>query len=142
MSKCINHPGDVNRCAYSPYNPAIVATATESGDVLVFDLSKHPADAAGDGSTNAQATLSGSSMEAYSVEWCSQTNWLVASGADDGVLRVWDVSTAASGSKKIAPLHSLSGHADALEDLSWSHFHPQVIASCGDDRSLLLWDLK
>jgi hypothetical protein len=81
-------------------------------------------------------------MEAYSVEWCSQTNWLVASGADDGVLRVWDVSTAASGSKKIAPLHSLSGHTEAVEALSWSNFHEKVIASCGDDKRLLLWDLK
>jgi histone-binding protein RBBP4 len=142
MSKCINHPGDVNLCAYSPCNPAFVATATETGDVLVFDLSQHPADAAADGSTRAQATLSGAGMESYSVEWCSQTNWLVASGADDGVLRVWDASAAASGSKKMSPLHSLSGHDDAVEDLSWSNFHPKVIASCGDDKSLFLWDLN
>jgi histone-binding protein RBBP4 len=40
----INHQGEVNRARYMPQNPDLIATKTVSGEVLVFDRTKHPSE--------------------------------------------------------------------------------------------------
>jgi hypothetical protein len=40
----INHPGEVNRARYMPQNPDLIATKAVSGEVLVFDRTKHPSE--------------------------------------------------------------------------------------------------
>lgn len=37
----INHQGEVNRARYMPQNPDLIATKAVSGEVLVFDRTKH-----------------------------------------------------------------------------------------------------
>jgi len=136
----------VNRAAYNPYNPQFIGTKTPSGDVLVYDLSKHPLKAPAGGAPNAQATLSGHTKEGYGLEWCPKQNGILASGADDGVVCVWDLDVTKSHSQKIDAQTKLDeskgGHTDVVEDVSWSSFHPKVLASCGDDGFWMQWDLR
>jgi len=40
----INHPGEVNRARYMPQNPDLIATKAVSGEVLIFDRTKHPSE--------------------------------------------------------------------------------------------------
>lgn len=40
----INHAGEVNRARYMPQNPDLIATKAVSGEVLVFDRTKHPSE--------------------------------------------------------------------------------------------------
>ena len=40
----INHEGEVNRARYMPQNPDLIATKTVSGEVLIFDRTKHPSE--------------------------------------------------------------------------------------------------
>lgn len=40
----INHTGEVNRARYMPQNPDLIATKAVSGEVFVFDRTKHPSD--------------------------------------------------------------------------------------------------
>ena len=42
VSQKIVHEGEVNRARYQPQNPDIIATMSVSGDVLIFDRTKHP----------------------------------------------------------------------------------------------------
>jgi len=42
ITQKIVHEGEVNRARYQPQNPDIIATMSVSGDVLVFDRTKHP----------------------------------------------------------------------------------------------------
>lgn len=37
----INHSGEVNRARYMPQNPDLIATKAVSGEVLIFDRTKH-----------------------------------------------------------------------------------------------------
>jgi histone-binding protein RBBP4 len=37
----INHAGEVNRARYMPQNPDLIATKAVSGEVLIFDRTKH-----------------------------------------------------------------------------------------------------
>ncbi|KAL0565852.1 Histone acetyltransferase type B subunit 2, partial [Marasmius crinis-equi] len=45
----INHEGEVNRARYMPQNPDLIATKAVSGEVFVFDRTKHPDDPEKDG---------------------------------------------------------------------------------------------
>ena len=40
----INHQGEVNRARYMPQNPDLIATKAVSGEVLIFDRTKHPSE--------------------------------------------------------------------------------------------------
>jgi hypothetical protein len=40
----INHHGEVNRARYMPQNPDLIATKAVSGEVLIFDRTKHPSE--------------------------------------------------------------------------------------------------
>ena len=42
ITQKIVHEGEVNRARYQPQNPDIIATMSVSGDVLIFDRTKHP----------------------------------------------------------------------------------------------------
>jgi histone-binding protein RBBP4 len=42
VTQKIVHEGEVNRARYQPQNPDIIATMSVSGDVLIFDRTKHP----------------------------------------------------------------------------------------------------
>ena len=37
----INHDGEVNRARYMPQNPDLIATKAVTGEVLIFDRTKH-----------------------------------------------------------------------------------------------------
>ena len=132
----ICHPGEVNRARYNPKNPFLIATKTTSGDVLLFDYSKHPTRPNTEGVVVAQATLKGHSAEGYALDWSRVNTNYLASGADDNLVCVWD---ACSGS----PLGiSLVGHTKPVEAVGWSNFNPYSLASVGDDRKILLWDIR
>jgi WD40 repeat protein len=38
----INHTGEVNRARYMPQKPDLIATKTVTGEVFIFDRTKHP----------------------------------------------------------------------------------------------------
>ena len=40
----INHEGEVNRARYMPQNPDIIATKAVTGEIFVFDRTKHPSE--------------------------------------------------------------------------------------------------
>lgn len=40
----INHAGEVNRARYMPQNPDLIATKAVTGEVLIFDRTKHSSD--------------------------------------------------------------------------------------------------
>jgi WD40 repeat protein len=66
---------------------------------------------------------------------------------------VWDIegaSTSSAGAAdkgsaagaSVQPLRKFAGHTDVVEDVAWHRHHPDIFASCGDDRQLMLWDLR
>lgn len=134
----ICHPGEVNRARYNPKNPFMIATKTVSGDVLLFDYSKHPTRPNIEGVVNAQATLKGHSAEGYALDWSTVNDHFVASGADDNLVCVWDTKSGSCDSALV----TLTGHSRAVEAVAWNYFNPSSVVSVGDDRRILLWDIR
>ena len=135
----ICHPGEVNRARHNPCNPFMIATKTVSGEVLLFDYSKHPSRPNTEGVVNAQATLRGHSAEGYALDWSRVKEHFLASGADDNLVCVWD--TRQGGSLDSATV-VFSGHSKPVESVAWNSFNADLLISVGDDRKILVWDLR
>jgi len=52
------------------------------------------------------------------------------------------VRHAARYTMNVAPTHRLFGHSATVEDVCFHPINPSLLASCGDDGCLLLWDLR
>ena len=133
----ICHPGEVNRARHNPRNPFMIATKTVSGEVLLFDYSKHPSRPNSEGVINAQATLKGHTAEGYALDWSNVKENFLASGADDNLVCVWDTQ-ASSWDQPLV----LRGHSKPVECVAWNNFNADSLISVGDDRKILLWDIR
>lgn len=159
--KKVCHDGEVNRARAMPQGTGgVVATKTITAEVLVWDLDRHPAvPPAGDRTARPQVRLAGHTQEGYGVAWSPVSRGLLASGADDALVCVWDVNAAASGGGTAAtgssgggltergrggqpPLSTYRGHAGVVEDVAFHPSLPYTVASVGDDRSLRVWDTR
>eukprot|EP00742_Colponemidia_sp_Colp-10_P003936 GILJ01004196.1.p1 GENE.GILJ01004196.1~~GILJ01004196.1.p1 ORF type:complete len:425 (-),score=69.59 GILJ01004196.1:170-1444(-) len=139
----INHEGEVNRARYMPQNANLIATKTVRGEVLVFDYTKHPSKPAADGICKPQLRLLGHKKEGYGLSWNPNREGFVISGSDDMQICLWDISatTKADSTLEAKSIFS-SGHTNVIEDVAWHLHHPDLFGSVGDDRKLLMWDIR
>lgn len=139
----INHPGEVNRARHMRQNPNIVATKTASAAVLIFDKTKHPSKPAKNGVSNPDIKLEGHSKEGYGISWSPRREGFLISGSDDAIVCCWDINARPDSSKNtLRALHTFKKHTDVVEDVAWNPHHEQVFASCGDDKQVVIWDLR
>ncbi|PSC71192.1 WD-40 repeat-containing MSI1 [Micractinium conductrix] len=139
----INHDGEVNRARHCPQNHFLIATKTISAEVYVFDYSKHPSKPAADGLCKPDLRLTGHKNEGYGLSWSAQREGYLLSGSDDAQICVWDVKAGAAQSNKSLPaLHIFQGHLGVVEDVAWHPCHHDLFGSVGDDRKLVIWDLR
>ncbi|RMZ53608.1 hypothetical protein APUTEX25_003142, partial [Auxenochlorella protothecoides] len=79
-----------------------------------------------------------SAHDIHALDWSGGRPELVATGAADGSVRVWDVRRLSAG----APLLHLAHHAAAAACLEWSPAAAGALASGGEDGLLCLWDVE
>lgn len=65
----INHEGEVNRARYMPQNPDMIATKAVTGEVLVFDRTKHSSEPEKGGVCKPNIRLVGQNKEGYDIWW-------------------------------------------------------------------------
>jgi len=135
----INHDGEVNKARYMPQQSSLIATKTIYSEVYIFDYTKHPSKPPADGKCAPDIRLTGHKKEAYGLSWNALKQGYIASGSDDALVCVWDI---AKESKTIDALRILKGHTSVVEDVAWSNHHEYLLGSVGDDRQLLIWDLR
>ena len=58
----------------------------------------------------------------------------LATGSQDGTVKVWDVATAKT-------LHTLSGHKKPVRGVTWAP-DGKLLASGSDDHTIKLWDIS
>ncbi|KAF0990690.1 hypothetical protein HZS_5186 [Henneguya salminicola] len=148
----ICHPGEVNKARYMPHNPCVIATKTPSSDVLVFDYSRHPSKPNIKAGVIPDLYLVGHTKEGYyllyfvihryGLSWNTLKQGYVVSSSDDCTVCMWDISKTTQESKKVEPLQIFTGHTAVVEDVSWNYFNGSLFASCGDDKRVILWDIR
>jgi len=144
----IPHDGEVNRARVCPQNNFVVATRGPSPEVYVWDLSKHVSFPEEGAVANPQVVCRGHEGEGYGLAWCSVGESEVGrfcTCAEDKTVRIWDVKQALSDGKNGSVVHpsaTLRYHTDVVEDVDWHKRDINMIGSCGDDRRILLWDVR
>jgi histone-binding protein RBBP4 len=134
----INHDGEVNRARAMPQQYNVIATKGPSGEVFIYDYTKHPSKS----TLGPQLRLQGHQKEGYGLEWSGQKKGWLASGSDDHLVCVWDINSATELNSTLQPVVTFNQHDDIVGDVSWSEHHENTLASVGDDKKLMLWDMR
>ncbi|CAH0492844.1 unnamed protein product [Peronospora farinosa] len=135
----VNHDGEVNRARFMPSDELIVATKTPHAEVHVFDISKRPSQPEENSGSDPDFRLLGHTKEGYGLCWDPHQPFHLISGSDDAIICEWDIRNAG---KTVQPLHKYSGHSDVIEDVAWHMHHTKIFGSVGDDKKLLIWDMR
>ncbi|KAF5726062.1 putative WD-repeat protein [Tripterygium wilfordii] len=170
--KTIIHPGEVNRIRELPQNANIVATHTDSPDVLIWDVEAQPNRHAVLGATNSRPDLilTGHQDNAEFALAMSPAEPYVLSGGKDKLVVLWSIqdhittsATDPSAAKSpgsggsiikqdgndkaadaptVGPRGVYNGHEDTVEDVAFCPSSAQEFCSVGDDSCLILWDAR
>jgi histone-binding protein RBBP4 len=137
----IPHEGEVNRARYLPQNPCVIATKTTSGDVLIFDYTKHPSmPTSPNAPCQPDLRLVGHTAEGYGLSWNPLKQGHLISASDDKTICIWDIRSGSRDQRKLDPLSIYKGHTSVVEDVSWHSFNENCFASVGDDQQICIWD--
>ena len=138
----INHDGEINRARYCPQNCDLIATRTVSGKTYVFDRTKHSNTPSADGVCRPDIVLEGQHKEGYGLAWSPlKQGWILAASEDETVA-FWDINDYTRGDNRLAAKTLFRGHTSVVEDVAWHGHHESVFGSVGDDRQLLIWDVR
>ncbi|CAF2114579.1 unnamed protein product [Brassica oleracea var. botrytis] len=166
--KTIIHPGEVNRIRELPQNSKIIATHTDSPDVLIWDVETQPNRHAVLGAAHSRPdlVLTGHQDNAeFALAMCPTEPFVLSGGKDKSVV-LWSIqdhiTTAGSTDSKssgsiikqtgeggdktespsLGPRGVYHGHDDTVEDVAFSPTSAQEFCSVGDDSCLILWDAR
>ncbi|KAJ1621833.1 WD40-repeat-containing domain protein [Pavlovales sp. CCMP2436] len=104
----------------------LLAAGDDVGDVHLLQPTKRTALAIMKG---------GHSRAVHAMAWAGDSKQHLASGADDGVIAIWDI-----GARAVRT--TLSGHTDRVRALAGYEAESALLASCGHDHTARLWDAR
>ncbi|KAF2104863.1 ribosome biogenesis protein [Rhizodiscina lignyota] len=140
------HAGSVEEIQWSRSEPNVFASCGTDGCVKIFDTrskSKKPA-----------LSVQVSDTDVNVMSWSHLTDYLLASGQDDGEWAVWDLrqwkpsaanktkgATASVANPKSTAVASFSFHKEQITCLEWHPTDDSIIMAASGDNTLTLWDL-
>ena len=131
----INHENEPNKIRCMPQNGEILASKTQSGEVHLFDYTKHPSKS--NDPPNPQMRLTGHKKEGYGLAWSSVNSGILASGSDDHLVCIWDTNHSCE------PFMTLNSHTSVVNDVAWNiSSSANLLASVGDDKKIFFWDTR
>lgn len=140
ITQKIDHEGEVNRARYMPQNQDMIATMSVSGDVLVFDRTKHSM--RGSGVCTPQIRLQGHTNEGYGLSWNPHREGILASASEDTTVRLWDISAFQKSSPTIRESTCYDAHTAVVNDVAFHPVHESLFASVSDDLNLHIHDTR
>ncbi|KAG0566457.1 hypothetical protein M758_7G060800 [Ceratodon purpureus] len=169
--KTIIHPGEVNRIRELPQNSNILATHTDSPEVLIWNTKTQPNRTTSSGASESRPdlVLKGHTDNAEFALNLSRTAPYVLSGGRDQCVVLWSIEDhissvqeqtprsgtptgggskqsgtagSASDTTDIYPRGIFKGHTNTVEDVQFRPSSMNEFCSVGDDSSLLLWDAR
>ncbi|KAJ4771758.1 WD-40 repeat-containing protein MSI4 [Rhynchospora pubera] len=167
--KTLIHPGEVNRIRELPQCTNIMATHTDSPDVLIWDWAaqpnRHPVIGASESIPDVILTGHTDNATEFALAVCPAEPFVISGGRDNNVV-MWSMQDALVSlyrqdttsywqlrhserssftrkeSVKIAPRGIFKGHAAPVEDVQFCPSSAVEFCSVGDDSCLIFWDLR
>lgn len=133
--------GEVNIARYNFFDPSVIATITNSGDVFLYKTSLPDLT-----STNFVPSESNTSTRILkyhkkagnAMSWNSKISGLLATGSEDSTVAIWDINAAVDTPKYILN----STHSATVTGVDWSPHIPTALASVSEDGSLVISDTR
>ncbi|KAF9654145.1 WD40 repeat-like protein [Thelephora ganbajun] len=138
----IIHPGEINKARYMPQNPDLIATKCTSGEILVFDRTKHSSEPERNGQPKPDIRLVGQQKEGFGLSWSPLKKGHVLGGSEDMTVCLWDLNSYVKGNVTIEPTTVYRGHSSVVGDVDWNRQNESIFASVGDDKMLIIWDIR
>ncbi|KAH9996523.1 histone acetyltransferase type B subunit 2 [Russula vinacea] len=133
----INHAGEVNRARYMPQNPDLIATKAVSGEVLIFDRTKHPSEPERGGVCKPDIRLVGQTKEGFGLAWNPNKKGHILGASEDKTV---DVNAYSKANSSVEPLNVFDDHTAVVGDVDWHASNENVFTSVGDDKMLKIAD--
>ena len=105
------------RARYCPQNQFLIGTKSPTGDVFVYDYSKHPSrPAEGDNECKPELRCKGHTADGFGLDWSPLLPGKLLSGSDDHQICLWDThgKTAAGGT--LDPVSTFNFHEGMLRN--------------------------
>jgi len=141
-SRCVRrlsgHTGRVGASSWNPIHPGMLSTGSRDSTVLTYDAVRAP-------HHNGAAIVGvceAHSQEVCGVRW-SPDGTQLATGGNDNLLCVWDMSSLiSSSSSSDQPRFRMEQHVAAVKALAWCPWQSHVLASGGGtaDRCIRFWN--
>lgn len=142
ITQRINHKGEVNRARYMPQNPDLIATKAVSGEVYVFDRTKHSSEPERGGVFKPDIRLVGQTKEGFGLAWNPLKPGHILGASEDKTVCHWDINAYSKANPSIEPLNVFNEHTAVVGDVDWHPTQENVFASVSDDKTLKIWDTR
>ena len=133
----IRHDGEVNKAKASPHKFNLIATQTNKGEIHIFDYYKFPPKPKDESIPEPTKKLKFHTKIGYALSWSNFEDNSLLSGSYDGTVCLWDIE-----SQNSEPLKVFKEHKSECEDVCFCKKQKNICASCGDDKTIKIMDLR
>ncbi len=125
------HADSVEDLQWAPGEPTVFASASVDKTVRIWDTRAPDA---------AQIVFQAHDADVNVISWNRDTQYMLASGGDDGHLRVWDLRNLqpAAGAQPVA---NFTLHRGPITSVEWAPFEASMLQTTSADDTLAVWDL-
>ncbi|KAI5812154.1 WD40-repeat-containing domain protein [Pyronema omphalodes] len=129
------HSGSVEEIQWSPSERNVFCSASSDGTVKIWDARS---------SKQHQLSVEVSSSDVNVASWCRTVDYLLATGADDGVWGVWDLRTFSNAAvgKPVQATASFNFHQQPITSVEFHPTEDSVVAVACADNTITQWDMS
>lgn len=132
----LSHTDSVEDLQWSPSEPTVFASCSADRSIRVWDTRVKDR-------KSVIGVAGAHESDVNVISWNLKTNYLLASGGDEGGIKVWDLRNF-KGTKAPAPtpVAAFSWHTAPITSIEWHPTEDSCFAASGADDQVTLWDLS
>ena len=115
---------------FSPTESQVLAACSSDGQIRIFDL-RTPF------SNVSEIVINAHETDVNVISWNKKSPVLLASGADDGSFKIWDLRYVGS-----SAITHIQWHKDAITSIEWQPHDEWTLAVASADNRLSIWDFS